>query len=388
MNESNLASYDALLAQRPADPEVIFSRAVVLDDLGRVDEALSGYLQALAIHPDHAGANQNASFLLLQQGQFEQGWRLYEQRWRLPQGGLTWQDLPRPVWRGESLVGKHILLWTEQGFGDIFQFGRYALVLQSMGAAKVTLLVLEGKCKRLFEHSFAPAGIDVVDTVAMRNGLLVPAFDVHGPLMSLPFACKTNSLAKIPADVPYLFAEPLATQRWQEKIAQATTAQSAQPRQRVGLCWAGGNKLGDDAERSLALAQFGVLAALAKTGGVQFFSLQLGEPATQVQTLQSHDWQGLPLIDLTADLSDWADTAALIAQLDLVISCDTAVAHLAAAMGKPTWILSRFNGCWRWLEGRGDSPWYPSVRLFRQNVRGDWGGVMAEVVDAFKALAS
>jgi ADP-heptose:LPS heptosyltransferase len=278
------------------------------------------------------------------------------------------------------LAGKHILIWTEQGFGDIFQFSRYALVLQSRGAAKVTLLTLEGKCKRLFEHSFAPAGIDVVDEVAMRNGLLVPAFDVHCPLMSLPFACKTNSIDKVPAHVPYLFAQPTAAQNWQEKIAQATTAQSVQPTQRVGLCWAGGSKLGDDAERSLTLAQFGVLVALTKTGGVQFFSLQMGEPAAQLQ--------GLPMADLTAGLTDWADTAALVANLDLVIACDTAVAHLAAAMGKPTWILSRFNGCWRWLQERSDSPWYPSVRLFRQKTRSDWNGVMAEVANALKTLSS
>ena len=137
---------------------------------------------------------------------------------------------------------------------------------------------------------------------------------------------------------------------------------------------------GIDEVRALRLRQFAPVLDLARTQAVQFFSLQIGEPAQQLQ-----EQQGLPIIDLTAGLSDWADTAALIANLDLVISCDTAVAHLAEAMGKPTWILSRFNGCWRWLQDRDDSPWYPTVRLFRQKARGDWGAVIAEVVTALRS---
>jgi Tetratricopeptide repeat/Glycosyltransferase family 9 (heptosyltransferase) len=380
-NEQTLAAYDAMLAHNPFDAEVLFSKGVVLDDLARFDEALAAYQQALALNPEHAGASQNASTLLLARGDYAQGWRLYEGRWRLAQRGLSWQDLPRPVWRGEPLAGKHILVWSEQGFGDAFQFCRYVLVLHSMGAAKVTLLALEGRCKRLFEHSFAQVGIEVVSEVAIRNGLLTPAFDVHSPLMSLPFACGTDSVDKIPVRTPYLFAKPEDAAHWQARIASVSL-----PKQlRVGLCWAGGAKLGEDAKRSLALLQMLPLLRLVQKDAVQFFSLQLGEPAQQLQALPPDSWQGAPIIDLTPELMDWAHTAALIENLDLVISCDTAVAHLAAAMGKPTWILSRFSGCWRWLQDRDDSPWYPSVRLFRQTTAGDWAGVMDRVALALAA---
>lgn len=323
-----------------------------------------------------------AAFYRLKAGDFASGWPLHEQRWQSESMQATAAQLAQrnfqvPLWLGkkslaDDLAGKTIFIWPEQGHGDAMQFVRYAYHVADLGAK--VLLAAHTSTFKLFAQSLVHSNIEVVLDLEAHTY----PFDFHCPIMSLPLACGTDSLDKIPLRAPYLFADPQDAQAWQERIR----LMGSHTMPRVGLVWAGGARLTIDPERSLALGQLKPLTVLAKgaAGGAQFFNLQLGEPAKQLESASD-----FPVIDLTADLKDWADTAALIANLDLVISCDTAVAHLAAAMGKPTWILSRFNGCWRWLDDRDDSPWYPTVRLFRQKTRGDWDGVMAEVA---LALAS
>jgi hypothetical protein len=321
-------------------------------------------------------------FQLLSAGDFANGWPLHEQRWYAESMTATAAQLAQrnfqvPLWLGkESLAGKTIFIWPEQGHGDVLQFVRYAAVVADLGAR--VLLAAHTSTIKLLTQSLTHPNIEVVLDLEEH----AYQFDFHCPVMSLPLACGTDSLDKIPSLTPYLFADPQAALVWRERM-NAVHAFSPEATTRVGLVWAGGARLSIDPERSLQLSHFESLMALAKNGDagrMQFFSLQIGEAAKQLEFAPD-----FPIIDLTADLKDWADTAAFIANLDLVMTVDTAVAHLAAAMGKPTWILSRYNGCWRWLEDRDDSPWYPTVRLFRQKTRGDWDRVVAEVA---LALAS
>ena len=356
---------DHLLTLGSVDAITHYNHALARQACNQFALAMTSYEHCLQLDPGNVNALWNEAQCLLALGDYANGWRKFEWRWQSANLKPYQRRYAQPLWLGqEPLVGKTILLWPDQGFGDVLQFCRYALLVQQMGAK--VLLATSPSLLRLFMQSFAGTGIIVVP-----DGEDV-AFDFHAPLMSLPLACGTDSLKRIPVYHPYLFAAPAN--------APQTIAHKGL---RVGLVWAGGYRPHQpelksvDAARSLKLTQFAPLAALTQTKSMQFFSLQLGEPAKQMANVQD-----FPLIDLTADLHDWADTAALIASLDLVISCDTAVAHLAAAMGKPTWVLSRFNGCWRWLQDRDDSPWYPTVRLFRQKTRGDWAAVIAEVAAA------
>ena len=400
--DAALLDYDQALLLEPRSAKAYMNKGFVFYELERLDEALACYEQALALQPGHHGTEWNVALCLLRAGDFKRGWPYYERRL---QGSLSqpldMAEYDKPRFLGEgSLAGKTILLWSEQGNGDVLQFCRYAYQPLQMGAQ--VILAVYPSLLRLIETSFAGTGIRVI--LGGKFGL--SEFDFHTPLMSLPLAFGTNSLEKIPANTPYLFAVPEDVVVWQKRIEseviaspQAVHVKGSSKAMRVGLVWAGGHRPDEyaaqkaDALRSLCLEEFAPLLALSQTMGILFFSLQLGEAAKQLQTPPKenfsldHSQQGLPIIDLTADLHDWADTAALVANLDLVISCDTAVAHLAAAMGKPTWILSRFNGCWRWLQDRDDSPWYPTVRLFRQKTRGDWATVIDEVVAALQGQA-
>ncbi len=348
--------------------------------LNRFADALASYVRVRELDPRYPLDAFEEALCRLALGDYAAGWPLHEARWHTDSmqaatTQLEQRGYAQPMWLGqESLVGKTIFLWPEQGYGDTLQFCRYAHVVQQMGAK--VILATNQPMMRLLKNAFTHPDIEVVlDLVSNPY-----AFDFHCPLMSLPLACGTDSLDKIPSQAPYLFADTYSRRQWQAALQAMPHKGLPQKGLNIGLLWAGGPRPNQptlqsiDAARSLRLPQFAPVFDLAQTSSVQFFSLQLGEPAHQLQ-----EQQGFPIIDLTAGLTDWADTAALVANLDLVISCDTAVAHLAAAMGKPTWILSRFNGCWRWLQDRDDSPWYPSVRLFRQKTRGDWDAVIAEV---------
>lgn len=271
-------------------------------------------------------------------------------------------------WRGEDITGRTILLYAEQGLGDTLQFVRYVPMVAARGCH--VLLEVQPALVRLL-HTIP--GV----TQIVARGDTLPPFDVHCPLLSLPRAFSTR-LETIPAAIPYLHADPAATAGWLAKLLNKGGL-------RVGLVWsgsphnddAGAHKL--DRRRSIPLAEF---APLSDLPGVVLVSLQQHDPEhTGTRPLV------LPLIDPMADVVDFADTAALTVNLDLVIAVDTSVAHLAGGLGKPVWMLSRYDGCWRWLHGRDDSPWYPNMRIYRQTRPRDWSAVIARIHHDLGALA-
>ncbi|HLY78124.1 MAG TPA: tetratricopeptide repeat protein [Caulobacteraceae bacterium] len=366
--EEALAVADQAIALDPDYPEAHNSRAITLFDLRRLDEAIASCERALAIRPDFAPAHLNRATSLLSLGDLARGFDEYRWRWRV-NGFQPAIARLRPAWEGQDLTGKSILVWGEQGFGDHLQFCRYVPLVATM--AQRTAFATEPALLTLFQRSFP--GVDVTTGVPDEA-----AFDLQVALMDLPHAFETT-LETIPASIPYLAADPADVARWAARLA-------GERGRKVGLVWAGDTHAGRaagaavDRRRSLRLAQF---APLARVEGVIFVSLQKGEPAAQA----AEPPQGLALIDQTGDLRDFSDTAALIETLDLVIAVDTAVAHLAGALGKPVWILSRYEGDWRWLNGREDSPWYPTARLFHQRAGGAWDDVVERVTAALSAWA-
>ena len=342
--------------------------ALVLAERGRLADAVEACRDALALQDNYPEAEVNLGMILLMQGKLRQGWPHYEARWRIPPLSLQ-PRLPEATrWRTlDQAPGKTILLLAEQGFGDTLQFCRYAPMVQALGAR--VILAVPAPLARLM-HTLA--GVDQV----IAEDAPTPAHDLHCHLLSLPALFRT-SVETIPGHVPYLSADPDAAAAWSAILPARTNA--AGPR--VGLVWAGGGRPDQpqaaavDRRRSMRLRD---MAPLAEAADAVFVSLQLGPPARQIEDAP------FPMIDLSARLHDFAGTAALIAALDLVIAVDTAVAHLAGALGKPVWLLSRFDACWRWMPngdrpGPEDTPWYPTMRLFRQSRRGDWSDVMAWV---------
>ncbi|HEY2708552.1 MAG TPA: tetratricopeptide repeat protein [Caulobacteraceae bacterium] len=364
-----LAACDATVALDPTFASARNNRGITLFDHGRLPEALVCYDEALALDPDFCIAHLNRAASLLALGDLKHGFQEYDWRWNVP-GSDTRSAGPWPEWRGEDLAGKTILIHGEQGFGDRLQFSRFAPMVAATGA--VVTLKTEPGLVTLFKRSMPE--LEVVARLPPDA-----AYDVQVPLMSLPKLFGTT-LETVPSATPYLVADLDKTALWSERLAGGGGL-------KVGLVWAGdGHRAfptlaATDRRRSIALARY---APLAGVEGITFVSLQKGEPATQAVDPPA----GMALVDLTADLRDFDDTAALIANLDLVISVDTAVAHLAGALGKPVWILSRFAGCWRWLDGREDSPWYPTARLFHQHAPGDWDEVMTRVSAALADFAS
>jgi tetratricopeptide (TPR) repeat protein len=337
--------------------------ALALAELGRLEEAETACREALAANGAYAEASVNLGMILLMQGKLAEAWPHYEARWSVPPLSAQSQ-LPRETrWTGEEPIeGKIILLLAEQGFGDTLQFCRYAPMVAKLGAR--IILAAPTVLSRLM------GSLEGVEQVASPDDVL-PPFDLHCPLMSLPMAFGTTE-ETIPWTAPYLKAEPAAIERW-KAILPATSGR------RVGLVWAGAHRSEQphaaaiDKRRSMKLAE---MAPLGEVRGCDFVSLQLGPPAKQTAT------SPFPLIDVADRLTDFAETAALMELLDLVITVDTAVAHLAGALGRPVWLVSRFDACWRWMRDRDDTPWYPSMRLFRQTSPGDWAEVMRRVAAA------
>jgi hypothetical protein len=301
-------------------------------------------------------------------GRFEEGWKEFEWRWKTKQtsGGL--RDFSAPLWSGEPIGDRVILLHAEQGLGDTLQFCRYVPLIAS--GARVVLEV-QAPLVRLLSR--LPGIMEIV-----ARGDNLPSFDLHCPLLSLPRALGTT-LETIPAATPYLAADPARAANWRDRLTGLDGL-------RVGLVWAGGQRLAQQniaagRRRSIALD---TMAPLGGVSAVSFISLQKGEPAAQT----TNPPRGMALHDFTADLHDFEDTAALVTNLDLVISVDTAVAHLAGALGKPVWLLNRFDTDWRWLLNRDDSPWYPTLRQFRQPSPGDWNTVIHDARVALQRLAA
>ncbi|MGD0140844.1 MAG: tetratricopeptide repeat-containing glycosyltransferase family protein [Tepidisphaeraceae bacterium] len=333
--------------------------AVALKSNGQLDEAIASYRQALWLKPDDARTHNNLALALLTRGDFQQGWEEHEWRWKCKDFPSPARNFAQPQWDGCPLEGRTLLLHTEQGLGDSVQFIRYLPLVEQRGGR--IIIECQAELQRLIRPIAGRCQIVV-------SGQPLPIFDLHCPLLSLPRVFGTN-LDNIPNNVPYLRADAEDAGRWQRRLADHS------PLVKVGLGWAGSPAHRNDCNRSMKLA---TLAPLGQVPGARFFSLQKGEAAAETKTPPA----GMELVDWTQELKDFADTAALIANLDLVIAVDTAVVHLAGAMGKPVWTLLPFVSDWRWLLERQDSPWYPSMRLFRQPRIGDWDGVITRVVEA------
>ena len=343
-----IAAYRQALGLRPNYPEAHFNVGTSFGDKGQTAEAIAAYRQAIALDPNYAAAHWNLALMLLARGEFQEGFKEHQWRWEC-KGLPRRRNFAQPQWDGSPLAGRTILLHAEQGFGDTLQFIRYAPLVAARGAT-----VIVGSVPELHRLLQGTPGV----SRWLASGETLPPFDVHCPLMSLPHARSARRWKTIPQSVPYLHADAGLSAWWRNESGRHDSN-----RFKVGLSWAGNPTHVNDRNRSLSLAALG---PLAQVQGVSFYSLQKGDSARQPRP------SGLELIDRTEDLKDFADTAALVANLDLVISVDSAVAHLAGAMGKPVWTLLPFTADWRWLLEREDSPWYPTMRLFRQAARGDW----------------
>lgn len=355
------ATYRRALAIEPASPAAWSNLGVLLARLHRETEAESSYRTALALDPDYRKAAFNLAYVLLRQGRFDEGWHCLEARdWYL----RLEAHLQLPRWNGEPLAGRRLLIGFEAGYGDMIQFSRYAALIRARGVGRVGILCHPG-LKSLFATL---AGVDVV--IAFDEEFdIANTWDCWVPPLSLPHIFATR-LDTIPADLPYLAAAPEHVAHWAERIETGDGL-------RVGLVWKGNPRFENDADRSLgSLAD---LAPLMRLPGVRWFSLQKGAGEDECRRVVGES--ALPITDLAPGMTNFADTAAILTQIDLLISVDTAVAHLAGAIGKACWVLlPAYQTDWRWLTERSDSPWYPgAMRLFRQTTMGDWATVIGEV---------
>lgn len=353
------------LTLRPDYPEAFNNLGNALKDLDDLQGARAAYEQAIALRPD-PDVQCNLALVLLTLGLFKEGWETYEWRKQSYELQCAQPHLAQPMWRGQEAAGKTLLIHGEQGFGDIIQFCRYA----SMVADKGLRVVLEAP-PALVRLMQTLRGVDQI----IPTGQPLPAFDFHCPMLSLPLAFGTE-LDTIPATSSYLSAATEDILAWQQRMTVEKITGF-----KVGLVWAGNSRKHSadltftDQKRSMAAEYFAPLMAIQ---GVRYFNLQKNGPAAP---------GSLAMLNWIDACNDFADTAALIMNLDLVITVDTSVAHLAGALGKPVWVVNRFAGCWRWLRGRDDSPWYPSLRLFTQETPGDWPSVIARVQQRLQAAA-
>ena len=360
--EEAIISYQKAIHLNPALFDAHNNLGRSFQELGQIEEAIESYQKAIQLNPEFADAHVNLAFALLLAGQFEEGWKEYEWRWKLK--NRSRYDFPQPVWEGADLSGRTILLYAEQGFGDTILFIRYASLVATRGAK--VIVECQNELKSLMSR------VEGVKQIITHDDKL-PEFDTHCPLLSLPMVFETE-LTNIPADIPYINADPRICRKWREKLQTDTSIQ------KIGLVWSGNPNFKRDRLRSCDLIVF---APLAEIQGASYYSLQKGEAAQQIKNPP----EGLKIIDLTADINDFEDTAGLIENLDLVISVDTSVAHLVGALGKPVWTLVPFAPDWRWLLDRSDSPWYPTMRIFRQPSPGDWMAVIKEIFAELIKLA-
>jgi tetratricopeptide (TPR) repeat protein len=351
------ACCERALALRPDYLYALNNLGNALKALGRLPEAIAAYKRFVAVEPDDPEAHNNLAMALLLDGRFDEGWREFEWRLKTAQLASGPRDFPQPQWRGEEAGGRSLLIHAEQGFGDTIQFCRYAPLAAARGWR--VILEVQPQLVRLMESL---PGVEKV----IARGEPPPDFDFHCPMLSLPLAFATRP-ETIPASHSYLAVEEKALAAWQKRL------QADPERFRIGLVWAGNPRpfsfelSATDRRRSMPPE---ALAPLAPLPGTRFYSLQKEGPEPPVE---------LGIIDWMAECHDFSDTAALIANLDLVISVDTAVVHLAAALGRPIWLLNRRDSCWRWFLERDESPWYPTLRLFRQPRPGDWESVVERV---------
>ena len=359
-----VAAYDAAIAVAPNYVNAWYNRGLALQALNRHGEALLSYDKVLAFEPNHADAHFSAAAAHLTLGNYRAGLPQYEWRWK--RSGMNARPRFRqPLWLGESSpANRTILLHAEQGLGDTIQFARYAPLLARMGAK--VLLEVQPELKELL------SGLDGVAAV-LAQGELLPAFDLHCPLASLPLACKTE-IATVPAEIPYLRATEDRLAKWRPRL-------DTMARPRVALAWSGRASHVNDRNRSIALSE---LAPLLATPGVGFIGIQREPRPADAAELSRHSG----LLQLGEELADFSDTAAVLSLVDLVVSVDTSVVHLAGALGRPTVVLLPFQPDWRWTLDREASPWYPATQLFRQASPGNWGGVIARVTEKLASRAA
>ncbi len=347
----------------PNHPEARHNLASALRDAGRCDEAMEQNNLAIRLRPDYADAHWNQAVAYLLNGNFQKGWQEYEWRRSTDWHVSAYPHKHRkPRWNGESFTGKRLLVHCEQGVGDCIQFVRYLPLVKALGPTVV--LEAWGSLHGLLK------GFDGVDELAELsfNRETQATFDAHVSIMDLPGLFGTSE-DTIPASVPYVHADPAKAARWRQELSG--------PDLKVGLVWAGSARHANDHNRSCRLEP---LAPLGHIAGVRLYGLQKGEPARQADEAA--------VTNLGEQFYDFTDAAAAIESLDLVISVDTAALHLAGAMGKPTWALLAYAPDWRWMLERTDSPWYPTMRLFRQKQWGDWDSVVQEVAQELQVLKS
>jgi hypothetical protein len=344
----------ALELMMPGNPALLSNIGVLARDSGDLSRAEQYFRRVSAVRPEDAAAHFNLALTLLRAGRLREGFEEYEWRWLVPQFAPQRREFVQPLWRGEPLGGRRILLWGEQGAGDGMQFVRYAPLVRQAGGEPI--LEVLPHMERLF--SYLEGGFPVVN--ALTEGV---EFDVHCPLMSLPQRFGTE-LASIPAPARFDIPADLRA-RWASRLRSSDKA--------VGLVWAANPSYLNNAARSIPAELFAPLAAMP---GMRCWGLQVGPAAAETPA---------GVENLAAELVDFAETAAAICALDLVITVDTAVAHLAGSLGKPVWLLVMYAADWRWLLDREDTPWYPTVRLFRQKRPRDWGEVMERVLAELRA---
>jgi hypothetical protein len=353
--------YRRAIALAPASPEAHNNLGNAVLAQGDATAALAFYRHAVALNPDYVEAHNNLAMTLLLTGDFESGWR--ELEWRHRRAGRPQPPISQPQWRGEDFAGRTLLVQGEEGHGDAIHFLRYLPAVVARGG-KVVLSV---------HRPLVRLARDLVTNVeVLALEAQPPRFDLHCSLMSLPLVFGTT-LASVPAEVPYLSVAAEVAERWQRRLAGGSTLN-------VGLVWSGSVKYGLNRHRAMAADR---LAPLLDIEGVRWFSLQVGEPKVELS--------GLPhgkITDLSGELEDFTETAGALLALDLVISTDTAVPHLAGALARPAWVMLAFVPDWRWLLDRDTSPWYPTMRLFRQSRSGGWGRVVERVAAELRAVTN
>lgn len=354
--EEARTNFERMIDRRPDNAEAHYNLGLAQFVLQQFDDALASFTRATVLKPDFAEAHHNEALVRLLKGDFALGWEKFEWRWTHKDLVSKKRNFAQPLWLGDAdLSGRTILLHSEQGLGDAIQFCRYVPMVAKKGA-KVILEVsplLKDLMRSLDGHA-----------TIIAFGDPLPDFEFHCPLMSLPLAFKSR-LETIPAEVPYLSADPVYVEKWRPRLPASSGP-------RIGLVWAGNPKLANDLQRSLSLE---LILPIVSSSGAEFFSLQKDLREGDREVLQTN----ARIHAVGPDLGTFADTAAVVSMLDLVISVDTSVAHLAGAMGKPIWLLLPYIREWRWLLERDDSPWYPTARLFRQSRDGDWYGVLERV---------
>ena len=353
------------LSLNPKNSVAYNNLGVAYQAQGKLKEALESFEQALTINPDFAEAHWNFAIALLLSGDYERGWAEYE--WGFVAKQRIARKTDKPLWDGLPLDGKIILIRSEQGLGDTIQFTRFLPLVKAEGG-KVIL-----ECQAPLVDLLKNCGADEVVSRSEPDGDPQRPFDVWFPLMSLPGHYKVK-LNEVSPKMPYIYSDPARQSKWHHYFKGET-------RLKIGIVWAGSPTHQDDRNRSCSLADF---LPLLKLEGIAWYSLQKGEAVSEIDLLPSD----VNLHSIGNELQDFSDTAAVINDLDILISVDTSVVHVAGAMGKEVWALLQFAPDWRWLQARSDTPWYPSMRLYRQKSAGDWGGVLDEVVEAINLMLS